>query len=781
VDMIILTERVKYAEAAYREVHWLCEDSGTKLFDMYGLDEIEVHRDIDKCTGLRQDQWLDLTKPYDAVCFEVMDTFFFPPAGGDRFIARPRFEKLYRDLREAKKDVFFSMRKSYPEEPQRKAVADFAGVGTDDSCIIKREGEDLSFRKLKDMLPGKKILYIGTGLVNECIVPRYYGIDTYRAVPILYDCLAPIVPEELRSSDFDEGFEGRVKEAIEKADVISFDIFDTVLHRSLPAPSDVFVMMEQGGGVPEGFAHDRVAAELSLVNPDIFEIYEELGRRLGLDKAEADRLREFEFETEKTVLKVRGPVAGLIEYARGKGKTVVLTSDMYYPEALMRELLDDTGITGYEAVFVSCDYKKNKMSGLFDEVRQFAEDFVSGSGIAEGNEPAILHIGDNRTADKDAAKAAGMDAVHIPAAIETAMTHGWDVSVYKASGFSEKSLVGLAVSKAFADPFRTPDMMELGMRDRLVRYADSVVGPLTSGFITWIVSLLHEEPDYDGVLFFARDGYLPYLVYRHVAEHMELPPAYYFYSSRKASFHTVEDMDEQIERAVDLGKQFGLAADEMLEKIFDIKGENIIPMEEDELTASFIRKQSAERSRRAEMARTGYLKYAAGLGMKEGGKYLVTDFISSGTTYKQLLWMPYELKGVFFGTRNETEAAKYKFDWYLRGENDTLMRNYVELESYYCSPEPSMTMISEEGEPVFAEERRTPEELEEFKLVAERTLAFAEEYFDKLNKKAELVRPAIPEEMFAADGFHDVQRVAYEDWGGKTIRSRAYDRFNFIK
>ena len=49
VDAVVLTERVKYAEAAYQALHEICRRRGIMLYNMYGIDEIAAHRRIENC------------------------------------------------------------------------------------------------------------------------------------------------------------------------------------------------------------------------------------------------------------------------------------------------------------------------------------------------------------------------------------------------------------------------------------------------------------------------------------------------------------------------------------------------------------------------------------------------------------------------------------------------------------------------------------------------------------------------------------------------------------
>ena len=43
-DLIILTERVKYAEAAYHALRRICKQNNILIYNMYGLNESLLHR-----------------------------------------------------------------------------------------------------------------------------------------------------------------------------------------------------------------------------------------------------------------------------------------------------------------------------------------------------------------------------------------------------------------------------------------------------------------------------------------------------------------------------------------------------------------------------------------------------------------------------------------------------------------------------------------------------------------------------------------------------------------
>ena len=71
-DLVILTERVKYAEAVYEDIHAVCEQRNIDLYDMYGLNEIEIHKELSNCKKLKLEDLKDLCSKYQVVVFETM-------------------------------------------------------------------------------------------------------------------------------------------------------------------------------------------------------------------------------------------------------------------------------------------------------------------------------------------------------------------------------------------------------------------------------------------------------------------------------------------------------------------------------------------------------------------------------------------------------------------------------------------------------------------------------------------------------------------------------------
>jgi len=215
---------------------------------------------------------------------------------------------------------------------------------------------------------------------------------------------------------------GEVRAALAKARIVSCDIFDTVLSRTLARPEDVHLLtgaraLAAGlvGCDPAAFREWRIEAERAARaevlaaghdEPTLFEIYAHLARCGVLADAEAaTRLAELEFAAERSVLR---PVAAMRQLLaeRPAGQALVFASDTVLPGAWLSTLLAEHGFGEDPAVFTSADTRRSKHTGrMYDHLAQ-----AIGCATAE-----ILHLGDNPQTDVANARAAGVQAIHLPA------------------------------------------------------------------------------------------------------------------------------------------------------------------------------------------------------------------------------------------------------------------------------------------------------------------------------------------------------------------------------
>ena len=164
------------SEETFRAIRRSCRKNNIAIYDMYGLDAQLLH--YQACiTGTPDlNSALKRCLPYDIISFEVIGTVF-PETAEEVKAPYDLFTGLIPALRAKGKEIRFSLRRSFSEEKQIRALKE-SGFLPDERELIRRSGEDLSFRTLKESEPGKKILYFGSTMGNEFILPRYYGIDS---------------------------------------------------------------------------------------------------------------------------------------------------------------------------------------------------------------------------------------------------------------------------------------------------------------------------------------------------------------------------------------------------------------------------------------------------------------------------------------------------------------------------------------------------------------------------------------------------------------------------
>lgn len=314
----------------------------------------------------------------------------------------------------------------------------------------------------------------------------------------------------------------RLMQEIKKHDVISFDIFDTLLMRRVYEPHDVFTIV-QNKALAEGldikcFYDNRVQAEINLLHkiPTLAELYDELQRLSGISETVKKRLMQMEIETEKQVIVPRREIVKIWKETIWLGKPVYLISDMYLPTELLKELLKENGIDGFKGLYNSCDFHKPKVNGLF---LVFTKEVTGES---------YLHIGDHMQADGICAGQAGMDSFVIQKASVLCEHSSFREMTMKIQTWNERLLYGLFLSSLFNNPFCVDEDYRI-----LVEHIDELVfcavAPAVSSFVEWLKKL--QEKEGKEILFSARDGWL---IKKLMEENSVYHKGVYFYTSRMA-------------------------------------------------------------------------------------------------------------------------------------------------------------------------------------------------------------------------------------------------------
>ena len=200
-------------------------------------------------------------------------------------------------------------------------------------------------------------------------------------------------------------------------EVISFDVFDTVLRREFTEPDYAkFVLgkhLTEQGIVPnpESFIKHRNDAEYQLRKDngfvgdvDIVAVYERLAEVLVCDIEQASVFMEMEFNIDLEFVSAKDEMVTLVQQLSDLGRTIWFITDTYYTQNQVEILLRKIGIAVPYKLFVSSQLNMRKDSGT---MWSFIREKIVGEKVSH------IHVGDNVRADAQICGDFGLANMHI--------------------------------------------------------------------------------------------------------------------------------------------------------------------------------------------------------------------------------------------------------------------------------------------------------------------------------------------------------------------------------
>ncbi len=537
-----------------------------------------------------------------------------------------------------------------------------------------------------------------------------------------------------------------VKKKIDKYDAVSFDIFDTLLTRRVLYPSDVFELIEEHSGIV-GFKKMRIEVERILNRscvPTIDEIYLELLKCGIISSSRVDEIKRLEIAIEHSVLIPRVDVVKIFNYAKEQGKKISLISDMYMGRSILEPILNSCGITGYDHIYVSCDYGMTKTSGLYE---QYKKDVKADS---------YLHIGDDSDADINFANLNEIVSIKVMSPNDMA-----EISSYcKVLGFPqnlhERLMAGMVLSKIFNSPFALYHSEGRPAVGNAQNLGYLFMGPVMTGFIYWLIKVT--EGKFDRILFASRDGYLVMKMYEIVLNSMperNLPQKTYFYTSRMASIAASIKDDEDLKYASSIA--FAGDLKDILRKRFFLNEKDIKEPKEGEDAKYYCERNKEAIFRRSENLRKNYLKYIQSIGIKDDERLVFFDFVSSGSCQMgtQII-MNRDISGVYFIHILESyrKKAQLKAKFYIEEGRPLELKSYMALnyepiEGITAPHDPTLLMFDDNGKPVFGSNDRTDEEIAYIDEIQKGILDFCTEFSSIVGDTDVVIRNIFADNMYS--------------------------------
>ena len=533
----------------------------------------------------------------------------------------------------------------------------------------------------------------------------------------------------------------KLYDMISDAEVVSFDLFDTLVTRRVFSYTDIFDLMdlklrEEGIIIPD-FSRLRLYAEKELSKqnaPKLTDIYKFVLKKSGGNFISSDELTTMEFELDLSTIIVRADVCEVFKEANASGKEVVITTDSYYTLPQIRKILDKAGIGEPRRVMVSCEYGTSKTLELFGKLRK------------EYEGKSIIHIGDDEVADITKAAEYGINTYRVLSASDLYDALGGLGLEDEIKCLSDRVKAGMFISEVFNSPFWFEEDAEKLSISNASQVGYLFCAPMITDFVLWMKKRIVEE-NYGQILFCARDGYLPGRLFRKASPETK---SVYFLSSRTAAIRAGMENDDDIEY-VDSMKYFG-TPEEALKTRFGITVDDIANIEKEK-----------EILLRSEVQRGNYKKYIEKLGLNDGGLGMF-DFVAKGTTQMYLgKLFSQHIKGFYFLQLEPEFMADKGLDiepFYSDEEKNAsaIFDNYYILETMLTSPYSQMEEFDGNGEPVFADETRSEKDLGVFERAQAGITEYFEEYMKLVPEEARSENKNLDEKMLAM-----VNRILIKD------------------
>lgn len=194
-----------------------------------------------------------------------------------------------------------------------------------------------------------------------------------------------------------------------KYDVISFDVFDTLVFRPFQEPTDLFYIVGEKLEYMD-FANIRVQAEYLLRKEqlknnksseiNIYEIYEYLEKYYGVNAKDGV---SFEYETELDLIYQNPFMKRVYDILKRENKKIIAVTNMYLTKEMIQNILNNCGYSDIFELFVSSEYGCGKHDGqLFVIVKEKI-----------GGCLKYIHIGDNWKSDFENPKKYKIDSLHV--------------------------------------------------------------------------------------------------------------------------------------------------------------------------------------------------------------------------------------------------------------------------------------------------------------------------------------------------------------------------------
>lgn len=300
-----------------------------------------------------------------------------------------------------------------------------------------------------------------------------------------------------------------LKNIIADVEIVTFDIFDTLITRPLLSPDTVFEIIETkvkhllNPDLNYISMRKNAESEVRMKNNyrgdcSIHEIYEEMITLYNISADLSMQLKQMEIDLEIKLAMPREDVVDCLNYAKALNKKVILISDMYLDKKIVTQMLNKCNIHNYDELWISSE------TGMRKDTGEIWSKFVELYGKSK-----TVHVGDNEHSDVQLPGDRDLITFHVMNGstmfYNTNFGHLLYDSIYANENWGDSILLGPIVAKQLNSPFKIKNGQVQLTELKEVGY--TIFGPILLQYIIWLTKKLQENHE-TKVLFLAREGYL---------------------------------------------------------------------------------------------------------------------------------------------------------------------------------------------------------------------------------------------------------------------------------
>ena len=231
--------------------------------------------------------------------------------------------------------------------------------------VNRKPGIRQRYHRFHDGTAGVKkvvswVYLLGLNFCYYVLFCRFLGEQT--EIPVYEEKKPPCAESESVLANRDRKSVSETVSFLIQYEVISFDIFDTLIFRPMALPTDVFYMIGERLDLLD-FKNVRVWAEWDArmkckqrnghMEVTLQDIWENLAEDTGLDAMEGMQL---ECEIEEKLCYANPYMLQVWKRLQELEKRVIIVSDMYLPRACIEKILQNAGYMGAERIYISSEY-----------------------------------------------------------------------------------------------------------------------------------------------------------------------------------------------------------------------------------------------------------------------------------------------------------------------------------------------------------------------------------------------------------------------------------------